>query len=243
MKNVDSRRVQTVVRASAFAKKYKLDQPPYGAVVRRIHKAADRLQALAMEQQDAHSAWAGNSHILPDIHGDLRHGHLIKLARTGKRLLKGKPGVEAALDVPDKRTTAEALVAFAGAMATFIEEDAQLFIDEQAPEDFLSRLRAAMKKLEDCQQAIYDSVERQKAATDALRIEVPPAREDVNILDGLLAERLREGGGFAVEWAQAKRVGKRKGQPRHGKWSWRAKKPAKRKRPSRRKKRDPVEGA
>ena len=221
MKNIDSRRVKSVVRVSALIAKHNLDRPPYGAVVKRIQAAAEHLQALDIEQQDAHSAWVGQSNILDGLHLELRKGHLIKIARVGKRLLEGKPGAVEAFKVPGKHSAARALIEFSKGFVAFIKEDAPLFVEEQQPRNFLVRLRAATRHLEACQRTIDASIKRQMRATDAILKAVPAARGDVDILDGLLAERIRDDGHFAVDWATAKIVGKRKGQPRHGKWEWR----------------------
>ena len=224
MKNHDLRRVDTVVRASVFATKWKLDHPPYGAVVKRLHAAAVRLPALEIEQRDAHSSWQGHSTVLDDLRDQLRESHMIKLSRVGRKILKHKPGVRAALKVPGKRASSKALVAAATTMAKFMQEDAQVFLDEDQPRNAFAKLRAATRKFASCQRTIDEQIERQKKATAALAKEVPPAREDVDILDGLLAERKKGTDGLASDWAQAKRVGKRKGAPRDGKWNWPTKK-------------------
>ena len=158
--------------------------------------------------------------MLDDLHYKLRHGYLIKYARVGRRILKGKPGGTAAFKVPGKRARGATLLGFAKTMAKFIQDDMELFYEEEMPRDFLVRLRAATRKFGEVLRTIEIQIDRQKKATVLLAKEVPLAREDVNILDGLLNERKKEPDGLATAWAQAKRVGKRMGPPRGGKWKW-----------------------
>ena len=220
MKNQDSRRINTVVRASEFAKKYQLDRPPYGVVVKRLHAAALRLPELTTEQSSAHSSWQSHSIVLDDLREELRHGHLIKVSAVGRRILKGKPGAVTALKVPGKRASNTSIAASGKAMAEFIKDDVPLFLEEGMPRDFLVRLRAATRKFVECRRAIDQCLDRQKKATAALAREIPPARNDVYILKALLRERLLERDGAASDWASAMRVGRRMGPPRHGKWKW-----------------------
>ena len=230
MKNNDSLRTRTVVAASSFATEWKLDHPPYGAVLKRLHAAAERLPALAKEQSDAHSAWIGNSHMADLLRNELRRKHLIKYARLGKKLFAGQPEAENAFRVPGARASAATLASFSDAMVKVIEKDLQGFLEQEAPPDFIERLQDVVRNLNARQRGIAESIARQKAATAALAKEIPSAREDVKILEGLLEDRLREGGIFATKWLALTRVGKRKGQPRHGKWNWSTSKPTKKKR-------------
>jgi hypothetical protein len=228
VKNVDFRRIASVVRVSEFGKKWRLETPPYGAVLTRLHAAAERLTGLANEQQNAHSDWQGYSHVVDLLRIDLRRKHLIKYARIGKEVFENVAGAEAAFTVPPARVSTTALVHFADAMASFIEKDVQGFLDRQQPADFLERIRATTEELRAHQRTIEASIARQTAATAALAKEVPIARRDISILEGLLEDRLSEGGTFETAWRKARKLGKRMGPPRGGKWTWRTwKEPAK----------------
>lgn len=224
MKNVDGRRIASILRVSAFGKKWQLDVPPYGAVMKRLHAAAERLPALVYEQSDAHSKWQGGSHLLDLLRIKLRRRHLVKYARVGKKVFEKVPDAGSVFKVPGARASAGDLVAFADAMATFIAKDVQSFLDLQQPADFLDRMRNVTQQMAECQRSIEESVARQVAATAALAKEVPIARQDISIMEGLLEDRLSEGGTFATGWYKARRVGKRMGKPRGGKWNWRTRK-------------------
>jgi hypothetical protein len=224
VKNADSRRIASVVRVSEFGKQWQLDTPPYGAVLKRLHAAAERLQWLAMEQQNAHSDWQGHSRVLDLKRIDLRRKYLIKYARIGKEIFENVDGAEAALTVPEARVSVAALIDFADAMATFIAKDMQGFLDRQQPPDFLDGVRAATDEVRMHQRTVQESIARQTAATAALAKEVPIARKDINILEALLEDRLSEGGFFETGWRKARKLGKRMGPPKDGKWSWRTSK-------------------
>ncbi|HVT38086.1 MAG TPA: hypothetical protein VHE78_03515 [Gemmatimonadaceae bacterium] len=224
MTNEDSRRIASVVRVSEFAKQWQLDTPPYGAVLKRLHAAAVRLPWLAMEQQDAHSQWQGDSHVLDLLRIDLRRKHLMKYGPMGKDAFKNVAGAEAVFTVPDARVSIPTLIEFADAMAKFIEKHMEEFLALEQPTDLVDRMRAATERLRVHHRSIEESIARQVAATAALAREVPEARKDIKILGGLLEDRLDEGGTFATQWHRAQRLGKRMGPPRGGKWKWRTRK-------------------
>jgi len=227
--NEDSRRIASVVRVSEFGKTWQLDTPPYGAVLKRLHAAAERLPWLAIEQQNAHSQWQGDSHVLDLLRIDLRRKHLMKYGPMGKDAFKHVTGAEKVFTVPDARVSIPALIAFADAMAKFIEKHMEGFLALEQPPDLVDRMRAATDQLRVHHRSIEESIARQVAASAALAREVPEARKDIRILGALLEDRLDDGGKFATQWHKAQRLGKRMGPPRGGKWEWRTwKEPPKR---------------
>jgi hypothetical protein len=225
MTSTNHLRVRTVVRVAEFARDRQLNGPPYGAVFKRLQAAAQRLPALALEQHNAHAQWQKDSAVVDVVRVELRRKHLLNCGRIGRRLFENQAGAEAAFKVPEARASASTLVAFSQAMAEFIAKDIQGFLDEDQPPDFLDRLRAVTGRLADLQRSIENCIARQKKATAALAKEIPPARKDIAILEGLLEDRLNTDGSFATGWDAAKRVGKRLGQPRRGKWNWGTEKP------------------
>jgi hypothetical protein len=156
--NEDSRRIASVVRVSEFGKTWQLDTPPYGAVLKRLHAAAERLPWLAIEQQNAHSQWQGDSHVLDLLRIDLRRKHLMKYGPMGKDAFKHVTGAEKVFTVPDARVSIPALIAFADAMAKFIEKHMEGFLALEQPPDLVDRMRAATDQLRVHHRSIEESI-------------------------------------------------------------------------------------
>jgi hypothetical protein len=225
MQNDQHRQIDTIIRVSKFMADQELDGAPYTAVRKRIDAAAIDLPALAEAQYRAHSRLVEVGGEILVLRQLLREDHMIKIARTGKKVMKHVPDARAAFKVPGKRATSAKLVARARAMARFAKPAHDDFLNEDFPPDFLTRMLDAARELKDLEHERENTLRRQKATTAALATNVPAARADVAILDGLLLPRFRKERPLLHAWTFAKKLRGRRGRPMDRRWTWRGKTP------------------
>ncbi|HVT38017.1 MAG TPA: hypothetical protein VHE78_03165 [Gemmatimonadaceae bacterium] len=220
MQNDQHRQIDSIIRVSQFMADHQLDGPPYTAVRKRIDAAAIALPALAEAQYRAHSRVVEVGGEILLLRQALREDHMIKIARTGKMVMKHDPGARKTFKVPGKRATSAALVTRARAMAKLAKPAHDEFVREDFPPDFLTRMLNTAHELKGLEHERETTLRRQKATTAALATGVPAARADVSILDGLLLPRMRKERPLLHAWTFAKKLRGRRGRPMDRRWKW-----------------------
>jgi hypothetical protein len=213
MKERERRELATIGPSVRFLEEY---GPWDGALTRQAEKlAADlqRLNTLMVTQESADIMLASDGIEIRELCTGLREGHMLGIVRLGKEVFKWAPGAGKHLKVPHARKKATTLVYAAERLAKWLRPHRRVFRAEGLAGDFLGEFKRAIRVLKARVRRNDTMMAKRKAATAAIKRELPAARRRVAVVDALLLPFLRKNPRLAVEWRLAKRVPKRQGRP------------------------------
>jgi hypothetical protein len=209
------RRWKSLENSLALLHHQKTLEPQVKPLVRDLEAAIEQIWRLYGEQRSASLARRGYPTAIRRQRHELYALHMYRISRRGPELMKWGPKAEAALRLPHPSIGNPRLIAAAGAMAKVVALKPSLFTREaHFPQDFLSRLRAATRKLAS---VIAESAENSlqlRTATTELARALSRGRRIVRTLDGVLKPRTHDDPAFGPLWRDASRIPKRTGRPK-----------------------------
>ena len=136
----------------------------------------------------------------------LREQHLRPIARIANAMLRGAPGIDKALKVPESRVPVTVLIPIANNFRTAAKRYEETFVKNGLAADFLSRLDAATTALLNAQADQGRNIGTAAGALLGLEKEIQRGRDAVGMLDGIVTTVFAEKPEVLGRWKNAKRV-------------------------------------
>lgn len=214
MRERERRVARTVIASDRFLRAHAAAVPEVAALAQRLARHAERIEALWNTEGFASlhqvSAVARN---LAHLKRTLREGHLKRIAKAGRKLMKKVPGVARAFSVPAGNAPAERLVASARAMLKAVHPARKLFHEAGFARNFEKSCADAAATL--AHAAGESRTERRHGARlrREMADETSKGRALIEVIDAVLEPRCAADSIFATDWKAATRVGRRIGRP------------------------------
>lgn len=217
MEHEDMRRFLSIKRCDTLLKEQKFPGTAVRLSVKRLAVVCGELEQLLEDEKDAKrlTPWDGKE--IRKRSRNLRTEYLSTIARAARAIdgfVKHTPGAAEALKVPHQTDSAALHVEAGDRFVKFLKTHRVNFLRETGfDRNLLSKLRAATDELR-TQSAFAHTTRRQRSSVlRAIKRRLTQGRAQIDLLTRLLEpfliERKLEGA-----WAQASRVGPKKGRPR-----------------------------
>ena len=142
----------------------------------------------------------------------LREEQLLPLSRRGRKLARAHPELRAALKVPHKNASVDAIADAAERIADALTPHLNVLVKAQFPRSCLTALRRDARAMRANADAVQESRALLGRSNRELTEELSLTRETVNELDSEL-RTLDNYSSLEFNWNNAKRLGARKGRP------------------------------
>jgi hypothetical protein len=217
MNQRQTREFNTIQQARSFLRRHRLESGPFRVIATTLDDVVERVRTLNVGATLAAKPHSGVP--MRDRTDDLRLSHMLPLSRRGRTLFRGEVKMENALRVPHARARPAVVVAAARAMAKAIRPHRSLFIEADAPKNFLTDLQAATARLAAFVKAADERLTVSPATFRELRDQIRRGREEIAVADGQVVAWLRtlpaaRRSILEVQWRGARRIGARIGRPR-----------------------------
>ncbi len=151
---------------------------------------------------------------IQNLRSDLRHNHLLPIARKGRDLLEGMPGINESLRVPHARAKDDEQLAAAKRIAEAVRPFARAFVRAKFKKNFITQLERAAAALERGTASTDTMISRGSQATADLRRELAHARKLIATVDSLVVAEFWLDKDVLSLWRNAKRIPRQLGRPR-----------------------------
>lgn len=202
--------LQTLRRAHAFLEGKELTAAigELAPQVELLSTMVARLEALAVEQGARESAARAATEVKRELARELCREFLRPIALVARRLFAHDAEIRAAFRVPESRDD-EGLIHTARGFAERMGDFQEKFAARGFTPDVVERLRATSDALRD--QLTERALDRARrvAATAGLLAELSHGRDQLRLLDMMLAPRLANRPGQLAEWRSISRVMRR----------------------------------
>lgn len=214
MREREALRRATIKTVAAFLRDTAPRDPRLARWQAKFADTEQRLQRLSFDEGHA-LRYGGEDAAQPKhVAARLRERFLLRIARSGRKLLRNIAGAERALRVPPKRANPDSIAAAAARLGTFLKPKARrLFVDAGFEPEF-------WKAFDDARTALAQAIkgaaaEQGKAAklTGHVRALIREGRADIDVLDGVLEPFLAEDSTLRQMWDRARRVPRVIGRP------------------------------
>lgn len=216
MRNRDRRLIASIENSTRWVEE-RISRYPF------LRRLGDRLQAhhakigkLVLEDYGSEKSQGQSGRELHRLMDRMRLEHMIRLARTGKKLLKFAPGGERIGRAPGTRATADEVVKAARRMHKAAKPHRAYLIDVGFEDDFFARFKNDTDELARMS-ATWDAARKRRTLMlRELDAEVRAARGVIDVMDGMLMPHLkpRANHSDAFMWKQARRVPGKLGRPK-----------------------------
>lgn len=183
---------------------------------RRLDAIMVTLRQHLSVQTSAAGQLRGDRGSVMNLKAVLRKKHLLPIARRGKLVLRGYPGIAESLRVPHARADAKTHAAAARRLVKAIRPHSAMLVAEGFSKTFLSDCLRAVKALEDRQANPDTQRNRLARATRSIPDALREGRLIISTIDSHVQAELGDDELAAGRWKSGKRVPRKKGRPRKG---------------------------
>jgi hypothetical protein len=214
MNSRQARALRSIESALSFLKGPKITVPRIASTRADLEASLARLKGLWVAQSSAFLSRGGDGIRAKNARRELRVKQLLPIARRGKLLLKGLPGIEDALRVPHSRASDESLLDAAERIATEVRPHAKVFVKSGFARTFIRDLERAAEAFRRVSSAGRTELSRSSRLTADLREEIAHARSIVATLDSMMLAEFEADTSTIELWRRAKRIPAKLGRPR-----------------------------
>lgn len=206
-------------------KERRLQVPRVVPLWQELGKAVDRVNGLERDQGTTIGTRGHRARRMDQLRHELRVVHLKRIAKRGKVVLHGYPGIRDLLRLPDASCSTEELLKGAVRIFDTVRPYADVFVSGNVPADFLEQAERVAEQLDACRLAPGDGDAIRARATAALPDELRRGRAIVAALDAEIDVEFAGQSDLLATWKNASRVGSRIGRPPKRRSAARGKKP------------------
>jgi hypothetical protein len=137
---------------------------------------------------------------------ELREQHLRPISRIARAVLRGSPGIDRALHMPEPMLTTTKLIAEADAFRAAAVLYEETFVKKGRPADFIARLDAATEALRGAFRGKARNVGKKAGAKAGLKSEIVRGRDAIELLDAIVTTAFVGDAEVLAAWRSARRV-------------------------------------
>jgi hypothetical protein len=163
------------------------------------------LSECNVEQEASRRLTKGHTAKLTTLRRVLWNQHMVPLARIARRVIVDNAEVQAKLKLPPSRTVNERIVAVAGGMVEMAEQHAAVLVSEGLPADSLERMRAAIDALASALPDRSNTLNRKSKSLEVSAKLVKQGIRALEVLDAIVLPRLEDQPDLLAAWKIAKR--------------------------------------
>jgi hypothetical protein len=186
------------------------------AATSELEATVRQMERVIAEQYGATVSLGREGLSLSALRNALREDHLLIVAKRGKTLLRGLPGIRESLHVPHKKASHDEILKAAERISAAVKPHAAAFYAARFPKDFIAQLdrAAAAFAAALADDTTETAVAQRSRATAMLKRLLREAREIIDAMDIMIKKEYADAPGALSAWAKAKRIPRRTGRPK-----------------------------
>ena len=189
--------------------------PALMSLAEELKACVARIRVQSVAQEKARQERSLDAQSIGRLRRDLRHKHMMPIARRAKTLFKDHAGLTPALQVPHARATIAELVEAAKEMAKAVQPHEKSFREVGFPTGFLKALRADAAALNKSSGNSDAMLQERANATAAIRSELAHGRDLARAIEAQMLAELDANPRQAKHWRAEQRIkGKTRAQER-----------------------------
>lgn len=178
----------------------------YGLPKQLLDQVVERLTDHTTDQVAGRRLSRGETQRQKKLRATLREQHLRPISKIAKASLSEAPGIDKALVMPAPQLSTTKLIGEAQGMRDAVASYAPLFVKNGRPEEFLTRLDAAIEELRQSQLGRARNVGRGVGAKEGLGEEIQRGRDAVEMLDAIVTTSFAGNPDVLAKWRIARRI-------------------------------------